>query len=318
MCTSKRPDSFKYDPFGRRIEKVSPTTTSIFAYDGNDLVETVNSSGGVVARYSQGQDIDEPLAELRSGGTSYYEVDGQGSVSSLTSTAGALANTYTYDSFGNTIATSGTLSNPFRYAAREFDTETNLYFDRARYYDPSTGRFLEEDPIQFEGSVNFYAYVGNDPVDATDPFGLKCIRKLMLVTAYSVPKPGSDWPYFAPKKRGGKPTNAGLGTVAVANTNPPPYPYGSGVSVSNNPDPFGSDFPLAGPDYSGFVHDTGGGWDYPGHVPVPPDDWIDIWLPSKAAANKWGRQWRWVTICTPDTPCGPDLLKRFNFGGSLF
>jgi YD repeat-containing protein len=53
--------TFKYDPFGRRIEKISPTTTSIFAYDGDDLVETVNASGGIVARYTLGQDIDNPL-----------------------------------------------------------------------------------------------------------------------------------------------------------------------------------------------------------------------------------------------------------------
>ena len=55
-------DSFKYDPFGRRIEKVSPTTTSIFAYDGGNLIEETNSSGTVVARYSQGLNIDEPPA----------------------------------------------------------------------------------------------------------------------------------------------------------------------------------------------------------------------------------------------------------------
>ena len=75
--------TFEYDPFGRRIEKMSPTTTSIFAYDGDNLVETVNSSRCVVARYSQGLNIDEPLAELRSSTTSYYEADGLGSVSSL-------------------------------------------------------------------------------------------------------------------------------------------------------------------------------------------------------------------------------------------
>ena len=69
---------------------MSPTFTSIFAYDGDNLIETVNSSGAVVSRYAQGQNIDEPLAELRSAGTDYYEADGLGSVTSLTSGAGAL------------------------------------------------------------------------------------------------------------------------------------------------------------------------------------------------------------------------------------
>lgn len=80
--------SFKYDPFGRRIEKVSPTTTSIFAYDGDNLIEETNSSGTAVARYSDGLNIDEPLAMLRSSTTSYYDADGLGSITSLSSSAG--------------------------------------------------------------------------------------------------------------------------------------------------------------------------------------------------------------------------------------
>ncbi len=128
-------DGFRYDPFGRRIEKISPNATSIFAYDGDNLVETVNASGSVVARYAQGLNIDEPLAELRGGTTDYYEADGLGSVTSLTDTTGAVAQTYTYDSFGNTVATSGSLVNSFQYTGREFDAETSLYYYRARYYD---------------------------------------------------------------------------------------------------------------------------------------------------------------------------------------
>ena len=79
--------SFAYDPFGRRIEKISPTTTSIFAYDGDNLIEATNSSGTAVARYSEGLNIDEPLAMLRSSTTSYYDADGLGSITSLISSA---------------------------------------------------------------------------------------------------------------------------------------------------------------------------------------------------------------------------------------
>jgi RHS repeat-associated protein len=163
--------TFKYDPFGRRIEKISPTTTSVFAYDGDNLVETVNASGAEVASYAQGDNIDEPLAMDRSGTVDYYEQDGIGSVTSLTNAAGALAQTYTFDSFGNTTNSSGSLTNFFRYTGREFDTETGLYFDRARYLDPSTGRFLSEDPLEFGGEFNFYRYVENNPVLLIDPFG---------------------------------------------------------------------------------------------------------------------------------------------------
>jgi RHS repeat-associated protein len=165
--------TFKYDPLGRRIEKVSPSTTSIFAYDGNNLIETVNATGGVVARYTQGQNIDEPLAESRSGTVSYYEQDGIGSVTSLTNSSGTVAQTYSYDSFGNQTASSGSLTNFFRYAGREFDTETGLYYYRARYYDPTTGRFLSEDRPNVTSDIHgFYQYARNNPALWIDPTGL--------------------------------------------------------------------------------------------------------------------------------------------------
>jgi RHS repeat-associated protein len=164
--------SFKYDPLRRRIEKTTSSATSIYVYDGINLVEETNGSGSVVARYSQGASFDEPLAMLRSATTSFYEEDGLGSVTSLSSGAGALAQTYTFDSFGNQTASSGSLTNPFRYTARELDSETGLYFYRARYFDPQTGRFLSEDPVGFSVGNNFYAYVLNNPVNLIDPVGL--------------------------------------------------------------------------------------------------------------------------------------------------
>jgi RHS repeat-associated protein len=63
--------------------------------------------------------------------------------------------------------------NPFRYTARESDSKTGLYYYRARYYDPTAGRFLSEDRLRFKsGDVNFYAYVGDNPINAADPLGL--------------------------------------------------------------------------------------------------------------------------------------------------
>ena len=163
--------SFKYDPFGRRTEKISPTTTSIFAYDGDNQIEETNSSGAAVARYSQGLNIDEPLAMLRSATTSYYQADGLGSITSLSSGAGALAQTYGYDSFGKQTSSSGSLTNPFQYTARESDPETGLYYYRARYYDASTGRFLSEDPNKDGVAGSLYGYVENSPLLLIDPFG---------------------------------------------------------------------------------------------------------------------------------------------------
>jgi RHS repeat-associated protein len=167
-----RIDTFKYDPLGRRIEKSSSAAASVFAYDIDNLIEETNSSGAMVSRYTQTQNIDEPLSMLRSSVTSYYSVDGLGSVTSLTNSAGAAAETYTYDSFGKVTASSGSLVNPFQYTGRESDPETGLYYYRARYYDPSAGRFLSEDPIGFWAGGNFYRYVGNHSTDLVDPSGL--------------------------------------------------------------------------------------------------------------------------------------------------
>jgi RHS repeat-associated protein len=165
--------TLKYDPFGRRIQKSGPATTTNYLYDGNNPLEEVDNSGNLLSRYNQTTRIDEELSEVRAGTTSYYQADGPGSVTSLSNASGVLANTYTYNSFGNLNASSGTLTNPFRFTGREFDSETGLYFYRARYVDSSTGRFISEDPLGFKGGVNFYVFVLNNPVNLRDPLGLK-------------------------------------------------------------------------------------------------------------------------------------------------
>jgi RHS repeat-associated protein len=134
--------------------------------------DSYGTTGGD-ARHTHGSHVDEPLSEIQSGTIGYYEQDGIGSSTSLSNSAGALANTYSYDSFGKLTASTGTLTNPFRYTAREFDSETGIYFYRARYFDPGTGRFITEDPIGLGGGTNFYEYARNNPVLLIDPLGLK-------------------------------------------------------------------------------------------------------------------------------------------------
>lgn len=153
------------------LETVSGPT--IYLYDGPSLVEQIDQGGNALARYTQGANVDEPLAELRSGSTSYYEPDGLGSITSLTASSGTIAATYTYDSFGQLTASTGSLINPFQYTARDSDAETGLRYYRARYYDPGTGRFISEDPVRFKSNqANFYSYVGNSPLTNFDPTGL--------------------------------------------------------------------------------------------------------------------------------------------------
>lgn len=115
--------TFKYDPFGRRIQKSGPLGATNYLYDGiyieSNVIEEVDANGNELARDVQGKGIDQPLAEFQSGTTSYYEQDGLGSVSSLSNSAALLANTYAYDSFGKLTASTGTLVNPFQYTGRD-------------------------------------------------------------------------------------------------------------------------------------------------------------------------------------------------------
>lgn len=106
----------------------------------------------------------------RSGIVDYYESDGLGSVTSLTTGNGSIAQTYTYDSFGNATNSTGSLMNFFRYTAREFDTETNLYDYRGRYVDPVVGRFLSEDLFRFKAGINFYSYALDSPMNYSERY----------------------------------------------------------------------------------------------------------------------------------------------------
>ncbi|MGD1078911.1 MAG: RHS repeat-associated core domain-containing protein [Candidatus Sulfotelmatobacter sp.] len=168
--------TFKYDPFGRRIQKSGPLGTTNYLYDGIDLqaddIQEVDNSGNILARYIEANYIDQPLAEVRGATTSYYDGDALGSVTSLSNSTGVLANLYTYDTFGNITTSTGTLTNPFHFTGRDADSESNLYYYRTRYYDPTIGRFLSEDLARFGAGQDFYAYVRNNPARFKDPSGL--------------------------------------------------------------------------------------------------------------------------------------------------
>jgi len=166
--------TFRYDPFGRRIQRSGPSGTTIFAYDGANVTEELSSAGAPSMRYVQGAGIDEPLAES---GTSvdYFAADGLGSITSLEDTTGTPQATFVYGAFGVLKSSTGSLTNSYRYTAREYDQDTGLYYYRARYYDSGIGRLISEDPIRFRSGPNFYSYVKNEPEDVVDPTGLYSI-----------------------------------------------------------------------------------------------------------------------------------------------
>ena len=103
--------------------------------------------------------------------TQYYRYNGHGDVVALTNSSGTVVKTYTYNAFGEEQNINATDANPFRYCGEYFDKVSSTLYLRARNYNASIGRFTQEDPIRADG--NFYAYCGNNPVNAWDPSGLK-------------------------------------------------------------------------------------------------------------------------------------------------
>jgi RHS repeat-associated protein len=140
-------------------------------YDGANLIEEADAGGSLVALYAFGAGVDEPLAAYRGSTWEFYQADGLGSITSLSTTSGTVSDSFAYDSFGNVTSTTGGFTQPFRYTGREWEAETGLYYYRARYYDAQSGRFLSEDPIGFDAGNNFYSYVRNNPTNLRDPSG---------------------------------------------------------------------------------------------------------------------------------------------------
>jgi RHS repeat-associated protein len=152
-----------------------------YVYDQEDILFEFDENDQIKARYTHGPGIDEPISVDRDTDgdgtletTYYYHYDGLGSVVAMTDIAGNVVQTYVYDTFGNIVQHTGNVENVYTYTGREWDAEAGLYYYRARYYDPTLGRFINGDPIGFAGGdVNFYVYVQNNPVNFVDPNGLE-------------------------------------------------------------------------------------------------------------------------------------------------
>jgi len=172
--------TYRYDGLGRRIEKVANASTGSaqagqttrYIYDGEDILLEYDGANVLQARYTHGPGIDEPIAVTKGGATFFYHQDGLGSVTDLTDATGATAKSYSYDAYGTILESPGTVEQPYTYTGREFDAESGLYYYRARYYDPASGRFLQKDPVWLPTkNTNRYPYVDSNPINNMDPSG---------------------------------------------------------------------------------------------------------------------------------------------------
>ena len=165
---------YSYDDQGRRISKSDSTGNKSLFYNGDDLyaVYKTNEWAKAQEQYTHGPAVDDPvLMRDSTGKVSYFHADGLGSVVAATDTSNAVTSSARYDAWGNTIASSGSALR-YGYTGREPEVAGLIYY-RARWYDPSIGRFTQRDPIGLAGGVNQFAYVRGNPVNFTDPTGLR-------------------------------------------------------------------------------------------------------------------------------------------------
>jgi len=198
--------TYTYDPLNRRIQTDvdsdgaganSPVKTYT-VYDGvNPWVDFVpGMSGGTTLsrRYLYGPAIDDLLARTDSGDAkAWYLKDKLGTIRDIVDTAGTVLDHLSYDSYGKVLSESNASNGDrFKYIGREYDSATGLYYYRARYYDPSGGRFISQDPTGLSaGDTNLYRYVRNSPNDATDRTGLE---EDISFAQYSMLPPGTVTP----------------------------------------------------------------------------------------------------------------------------
>lgn len=161
--------SFGYDAFGRRGSATASGSTTSFLYDGPNISQELTGAS-VKATVVGGLGLDEIFRRTDALGPRSFLTDGLGSTLTLSDDSGAARTQYRYDPYGATVASGDASSNSFQYTGRENDG-TGLYYYRARYYNPSLGRFISEDPIGLEGGPNLYVYVGNDPINLVDSTG---------------------------------------------------------------------------------------------------------------------------------------------------
>ena len=165
-----------YDAFGERVavivdgDRTNYLSAPIFALP--EVLLEYDETGQITAEYTHGFGL---VQSRRDGQERFHHVDGLGSTRVLTDETGAVTDRYTYDAFGVLLAQQGASDNTVQFAGEQRDSSTGLDYLRARYYDPSLGRFISADA--YAGSIidpfslHNYQYAHANPVRFTDPTG---------------------------------------------------------------------------------------------------------------------------------------------------
>lgn len=175
--------TYKYDALNRRIQKtvVEPVeTTTNYYYCGDQAIEERDANNLVLATRIFGISVDDVLQMQRGGNTYYYHKNHLGSVMALTDGNGNLVERYEYDPYGqptildandNALSQSA-VGNSILFTGRDYDSETDLYYYRARTMHPGFGRFMQHDPLMYITEFNLYSYTYSNPIRWNDVTGM--------------------------------------------------------------------------------------------------------------------------------------------------
>jgi RHS repeat-associated protein len=191
VATSTRTIQYIYNGLGQRIGRIDNGVQTNYLIDPNGILPQVlaetDASNNLIAYYVYGR-VGLVAKITPSNQYYFYHYDGLGSTIAITDNAGQVVNSYCYSPEG-LVGAQETIPNPFRYVGRfgVMAEGNGLYYMRARYYDPEAGRFINKDPIGYMGGLNLFTYVGNNPANLIDPFGLSYlvfIRRAKTITLY--------------------------------------------------------------------------------------------------------------------------------------
>jgi RHS repeat-associated protein len=187
-----------YDGNNQRIGKrIDGAVTERYVIDRNQIALVFDGAGTQTHRYLYGTQVDQVLADETGVSTNWMLGDNQGSIRDVVDGNGVVIDHVVYDSFGKVQSQSNSgYDLRYGYTGREQDNETGLDYYRARYYDASNGRFISEDPLGFgAGDGNLTRYVGNSPVNGTDPSGLLVPLPVPVVAPVVPATPGAPSPW---------------------------------------------------------------------------------------------------------------------------
>ena len=156
-----------YTPLGLRYKKEVNGVVSRYIVDDWNIIAEVDKENNVKSREIRGYELLKKEVENED---YFYHTNEHGDIVYLTNEKEEIENSYSYDVFGNIREQKENIENIFKYAGEQLDKETEQYYLRARYYNPTIGRFTQEDVYRDDG-LNLYVYVMNNPLLWVDPSG---------------------------------------------------------------------------------------------------------------------------------------------------